>query len=97
MNVYKVVKGDTLESIAKRYKLSVIELSLTNNLKAVCPGMRLLIPLRKGIPYTVQPHDNMESIASKFNVDVGQLCELNNTVRVFLGQLIFVPEKDKIG
>lgn len=94
MKTYRAIKGDTLESIASEAGLSVIELSRANRLTSVLPGMRLLIPPRKGIPYVVQPYDTLIKIANKFNTDVKKLIELNNVERVFLGQLIFIPEKN---
>lgn len=94
MKTYRVIKGDTLESIASYAGLSVIELSRANRLTSVLPGMRLLIPSRKGIPYVVQPYDTLIKIANKFNTDVKKLIELNHVERVFLGQLIFIPEKN---
>ncbi len=94
MNVYKVRKGDTLDSIALSYKLTAMELARANRLNYVMPGMRLLIPNRKGIPYTVQPYDTLEKIAKRFSIDIKTLIELNNTERVFLGQLIYIPEKN---
>jgi LysM repeat protein len=44
---YTIQKGDTLHSISAKYKLTVVQLMQTNNLKnsIIIPGTKLEIPI----------------------------------------------------
>ena len=82
---YKVVKGDSLYSIAKRYGTSVNEIKSLNNLSSnlLSIGEILKIPSSSGdfsnyITYQVVKGDSLYSIARKYNTTVNEIKKLNN-------------------
>ena len=99
---YKVVKGDTLYSIAKKFNVSVDSIINDNNLKnnTLSIGQNLKIRSNeveecfgKDISYktyTVVKGDSLYSIARKFNVSVDYLKKLNNLTNNLLsvGQIL---------
>ncbi len=92
--VYKVESGDTLFSIARKYKVTISDLVKLNKLgssKLIHPGDILKIPsssyleaAKKAVKtnnktvYKVQKGDTLYSIAMKYNMRVDTLRELNN-------------------
>ncbi len=91
---YKVESGDTLFSIARKYKVTISDLVKLNKLgssKLIHPGDILKIPsnsyleaAKKAVKtnnktvYKVQKGDTLYSIAMKYNMRVDTLRELNN-------------------
>src|SRR4030066_125626 len=91
---YVVKKGDTLSTIASRYRVSVMDLKNANSMKGdkVTVGMRLIIP-NSQIPmrvvrvspnlndinnYVVKKGDTLSMIASKYRVSVRELKSVND-------------------
>ena len=99
--VYTVVSGDTLYSIASRYGVSVDEIKNQNNLTSnnLSIGQRLQIPLKEvtssNFIYTVKKGDTLYGIASSFGLNVIDLINLNNldNTNLFIGQEILIPQK----
>lgn len=100
---YKVKKGDTLYSIAKRFNLSVEELMRLNNLRTsnLSPGQTLIVSKVKVSAesdssrhtlYTVKKGDTLFSIAKKFGVSVEEIKRLNNLTvdKLRVGQVLRV-------
>ena len=91
---YKVIAGDTLFSIARKYKVSISDLVKLNKLgssKLIHPGDTIKIPsssylesakkavkTNKKTVYKVKKGDTLFSIAMKYNMRVDTLRELNN-------------------
>ena len=77
---YKVVKGDTLYSIAKKYGISTNELISYNNLNnnVLSIGQILKIPTEDTKKYTVKAGDTLYSIARNFNTTVADIKSKNN-------------------
>ncbi len=90
---YEVKPGDTLWSIAKRFKVSLKTILVANKLNkrsTIRPGMKLYIPITdykslknaqralKKILYRVKKGDNLWGIARKFGVTTNQLLTWNN-------------------
>jgi len=91
---YVVKKGDTLYSIAKRYKTTVAELQRINGISdptALAVGQELKAPKPTSPPaptqpgpkagaiaYKVQQGDTVSSIARKFSTSAGALQKLNH-------------------
>ena len=82
---YRVVRGDTLYSIARKYSVSVKELMSQNGIEnpsALSVGMDLLIPGTENgggvVTYTVVSGDTYYSISKKHGMKVSELLELNN-------------------
>lgn len=84
--IYTVKKGDTLNSIAKIYGVTVQQLAYTNNIKNVnyiYVGQVLIIPSiqnqhdMKHILYTVRKGNTLYQIARKYNTSIAQIVRLN--------------------
>jgi len=104
-SVYSVQAGDTFESVAARYKITVKELLAANGLNfnsKIYFGERLIIP--SGTPpvvaancervYTVQLGDTLSSIAARCNVDARELIRINritNVQKILVGDLLILP------
>lgn len=88
---YAVLKGDSLYSIAKKFGVSVDDITRENNLTSnnLQIGDLLKIPTTSSNTYTVQKGESLYSIAKKFNVSVDYLKSKNNLD----GNLISVGQK----
>lgn len=79
MEIYIVKQGDTLQSVADMYGLTVEKLIQDNGLNPrdmLIPGQNLVIACPLQV-YTVRQGDTLSDIASRFNVSVTQLL-INN-------------------
>jgi len=106
-NVYIVVSGDSLYSIAQKFGITVKDLIETNNLgnnTNLTIGQELIIPDKneENLPptqeetintYTVQSGDSLYSIARRFNTTVDTLKSLNNLTSNILsiGKVLLLP------
>lgn len=99
-DTYKVVKGDTLYSIANKLDTSVNELKKLNNLtsNALSIGQVLKIPtkvvdLGDTELYQVKAGDTLYSIANRYGISLKELKAINNLKNdnLAIGQLINVP------
>ncbi len=98
-NIYTVVKGDTLYSIARKFNTTVDELKRLNNLSSniLSIGQKLIIPTsqetKPTTTYTVVSGDTLYSIARKFNTTVDELKRLNNlsSNTLSIGQKLIIP------
>lgn len=97
---YKVVRGDTLSSIARRYNTTVSVLVQLNNLRnpnLIFVGETLKVPANTSTSttnYTVVRGDTLSSIARRFNTTVDQLVSLNNISNpnlIHVGQILTIP------
>jgi len=106
---HRVSKGETLSSIAERYKTTVAVISKANNIRnrlLIKTGQRLKIPLsggkvyasKSGETYTVKEGDSLWLIAQKFNTDVETLKRINNlkSSNIIVGQTINLNVARKI-
>lgn len=102
-DVYTVVKGDTLWSIANKFGLTVDELKGLNNLQSdiLSVGQTLIVASDTNVPippsqedvYIVQSGDSLWGIARKFDVSVDELIQYNNlsTLTLQVGQQLRIP------
>lgn len=100
---YKVVKGDSLYTIAKKYDTTVAELSDINMLTSavIYPGQSLLVPRNVATDYYFEEYvtmigDTVESIGDKFNVDAVTLGLYNDfgNLRLDANQSIKIPRRN---
>ena len=103
---YKVVSGDSLWSIAKKYNTTVDELKRLNNLTSnnLQIGQLLKIPDEiESLPpsitgtYVVKKGDSLYSIAKMFNTTVDELKKANNLSSNLLqiGQQLIIPNSEQ--
>ena len=91
---YKVVKGDTVSAIAKKFGVSQKTIIVENKIKngRLKIGQMLRILPVSGISYTVKKGDNITSIAKRFSVSVEKIKEFNNLeTDLGIGQKIIIP------
>lgn len=93
--MHKVKKGETLSTIARKYRTNIAYLREINDLprkKTLRVGQRLYVPDRTplnikrpevaaGRFYIVQPGDSLASIAQRYKVSVADLKKVNNLSR----------------
>ena len=95
-NKYKVVNGDTLYSIARRYNVSVNELKRINNLSNnnINIGQELIIPKHSNIEYIVKSGDTLYSISKKYNINIKDIMNLNNlkSDKISINQKLIIPK-----
>ena len=96
-DIYEVVPGDTLYSIANRYGITIRELKELNNLTSDILSIGMLLNVPSGLSsvstYTVTSGDTLYGIAKKFNVTVDDLKNVNNLTSNMLsiGQKLIIP------
>ena len=99
--VHSVVSGDTFESIAAKYAITVQELAAAN-LQLLKVGTQLNIPPLPGPEtpptssrtYVVKPGDTLSAIAVRFGTTVSAIAALNHITdvnRVTVGQVLKIP------
>ncbi|WP_416145559.1 LysM peptidoglycan-binding domain-containing protein [Planococcus koreensis] len=100
---YTVKAGDTLYSIALKYKVTVAALAKANNItnyNLIRVGQVLLIPGTATPPpattvkYTVKAGDTLYSIATKYKITVAALAKANNIINynlIQVGQVLIIP------
>ena len=77
---YTVAEGDSMDSIAAKYKVTTDDIRWSNGLKTtdVSPGTTLYIPSTSGIVYTVKSGDTVESIVEKYGSSAEEIIALND-------------------
>ncbi len=109
--IYKVKKGDTLQSIAEKFGVDVQELKSFNNLKSekIIEGQELKIPAKGTAKkqkketqeygtYVVQKSAKLEHIAKKLGVSQRELEELNPELKgkwLTKGTVVKVPKQEQ--
>jgi len=93
---YTVKKGDSLSSIAQRYKISLDTIISANHLSQayfIQIGTVLQIPNMSGIFYSVKKGDSLSSITTRYNVDMNKLLDVNDlsSSMIYVGQRLFIP------
>ena len=98
---YVLQEGDSLDSVAQRFGLTVDTLVSVNgirNIAAIGPGVELQIPNMNGQLYVVQEGDMLSTIAHRFNPDLGwkTLMDINGlkSESIRVGQKLFIPDMD---
>ena len=94
--IHVVARGETLSAIAKRYKISTMELIWSNGLQSAdnpAVGKRLRVPDTRGIVVTVREHETLKSIASKYRVTPSTIRTYNKlkTADLILGMVLVLP------
>ncbi len=103
MDIYIVEKGDTIESIGRKYSIPVIEIIKANNLEApynLKEGQSLTIPTSLYNIfnyYTVKKGDTLYDIATKNDITVDLLAAVNGLDKdeyIYENQTLLVPKSE---
>ncbi len=93
---YTVQAGDTVDSVASKFKLSKDTIKWSNDLQADAlePGRVLQIPPVDGVIYTAQAGDTVASIAEKYKADAERVVLYNDlelSSAIAAGAKIVIP------
>lgn len=100
---YKVQNGDTLETIAKKFNVSVDTVRWANNETVkndiIKPGQTIKIPPITGVVHKVASGENVYTIAKKFKTDAQKIANFPfnefsdlDTFQLTPGQTLFIPD-----
>ncbi len=93
MTIYKVQKGETFSSIAKKFQTSAELLKKENGFSIeVFEGARLIIT-GEGSLHKVKPFEKISDIADLYDISLERLMEANMLTKpyVFAGQTLVIP------
>ena len=93
---YVTKEGDTMESIAKKFKISSQTLRWANNTTsdAVEPNKTLVVPLVDGVVYTVKGGDTAQSLAEKYKTSAERVVlynDIDDGAKLSIGSRIVLP------
>jgi len=96
VSIHVVARGETLAAIARRYKITSMELIWSNGLQSAdnpAAGKRLRVPDTNGIVVIVREHETLKSIASKYRVTPSKIRTYNKlkTADLVLGMVLVLP------
>ncbi|MEI6156157.1 MAG: M23 family metallopeptidase [bacterium] len=94
--IHVIERGETLTTIARRYKISLMELIWSNGLQSVNNppvGKRLRVPDTHGVVVVVREHDTLKSIASRYRVTPTTIRTYNKlkTADIVMDMLLVLP------
>jgi len=98
---YEVKGGDTLETISKKFNISIDSIKWASNIKTdtIKPAQILKIPPVTGVVHKVTSGENVYSIAKKYNTDAQKIVNFPfndfedlDTFALLSGQTLFVPD-----
>lgn len=111
MQIYKIHKGDTFSSVARKFRTNIAYLRDINDFprkKKLKLGQKIYVPDRTPLQekrpelarqfYIVQPGDSLASIAQKYNVSLLDLKKANRLSRrskVKTGSKLLIPGESK--
>ena len=93
---YKVIKGDNLYSISKKFNIPIQKIINSNKITSpfkIFPNQKIFLPRNK--VYTVKKGDTLYSISRKFKTDLFSLSvlnKLNNVNQIKVNQKILIPD-----
>jgi len=93
---YVTKEGDTMESIAKKFKISSQTLRWANNTTsdAVEPNKTLVVPLVDGVVYTIKDGDTAQSLAEKYKTSAERVVlynDIDDGAKLSTGSKIVLP------
>jgi murein DD-endopeptidase MepM/ murein hydrolase activator NlpD len=95
LRTHKVKKGETLESLSKKYKVAKASIYWASKLKSIKlrPGQKLTIPPVNGLVVTVTSSDTIESLAKKNKISPEAILAANSLKdrNLVMGQVLILP------
>ena len=95
---YSVKRGDSLSEIAERFRTSVSELKVINNLRSniIQIGQILMIPSKisfRASEHVIQRGETLSEIAEQYRIRLQSLRTANNLSgdRIMVGQVLKIP------
>lgn len=93
---YVTKEGDTMETIAKKFKISSQTLRWANNTTsdAIEPNKTLIVPLIDGVVYTVKDGDTAQSLADKYKTSAERVVlynDIDDGSKLTAGARIVIP------
>ena len=101
VDTYKVAKGDTLYSIARKQNTTISKIKELNNLTSdtLSVGMTLQVPSTPPTyqTYTIKKGDSLYSISKKYNTTVDAIKKINNLTsnNLTIGTTIQIPSPNQ--
>ena len=101
--IYQVMPGDTMGSVATKFKTSMEELRRINSLPFnydFSVGEQIIVPATNNNPffyYTVEQGDNIYALARKYNVDLDTLLQINGLNKndyIYPGNQLIIPKNN---
>jgi len=101
--IYQVMPGDTMSSVATKFKTSMEELRRINSLPFnydFSVGEQIIVPATNNNPffyYTVEQGDNIYALARKYNVDLDTLLQINGLNKndyIYPGNQLIIPKNN---
>ncbi|MEK7556603.1 MAG: peptidoglycan DD-metalloendopeptidase family protein [Patescibacteria group bacterium] len=98
---HTIEEGETFESIAQRFGISLNSVLWANDLSArdtLKPGDILTIPPGTGVIHKVKKNETVEGLADYYGirgVDIAKANELENSSELDIGQVLFMPDGQK--
>jgi murein DD-endopeptidase MepM/ murein hydrolase activator NlpD len=94
--IHVVARGETLAAIAKRYRISSMELIWSNGLQSADNppvGKRLRVPDTNGVVVTVRENETLKSIGSKYRVAPSKIRTYNKLkgIDIVMGMVLVLP------
>lgn len=98
-DVYQIMLGDTLDSLANKYSTTREVLQNLNPNSSFAVGTTIVVPRINEYfeTYTIQKGDSLYEIARKYNTDYNLLALLNGlnvSDYIYPNTIILVPKKD---
>ncbi len=93
--IHEVVKGDSLWSIANRYKVSLDAIITLNDIEKVHEvrlGKKIKIPYFSGVYHKALSGESIFSISKKYGVSPDKLKEYNHAMLATEASFVFVPD-----
>lgn len=98
IETYTVQSGDTIASIATKFKISANTIRWANKLggkKSITVGQELLILPVTGVKHTVVRGDTINSLAKKYKADAEEIADFNGietSDKLSLGDTVIIPD-----
>jgi murein DD-endopeptidase MepM/ murein hydrolase activator NlpD len=96
LHSHRVQPGESLTSIAQKYRLNIDTLVSFNGIRdagTVVPGMSLSVPNQNGILHTVRWGDSVEKISRSYQSELNRVLDVNNlqSSTILPSQKLFIP------
>lgn len=94
---YIIEEGDTLNSLAKKFDVSISTITIENDLTSrsvLKPGQKIVILPVSGITYQVKSGDTVSAISKKYKGTADEIITFNNLKSeddIYVGDILIIP------